>query len=43
MQDFDFDDFYDGLDTLDDGLDRGDEYQEGFSVFDPDLQNDAER
>jgi len=42
MPDFDFDGFYDGVDTLDDGMDRGDEYTDGFQPFDPDAQNDAE-
>jgi hypothetical protein len=38
MQDFDFDGFFEDPDTLDDGMDQDDEYADGFSVFDPDLQ-----
>ena len=42
MPDFDFDSFFDGADTLDDGLDHGSEYDDGFQAFDPDVQFDAE-
>jgi hypothetical protein len=42
MLEFDFDGFFDGVDTLDDGLDHGDEFAEGFQVFDPDIPNDEE-
>ena len=35
MQEFDFDGFYDGLDTLDDGFDHGDEYADSFQEFNP--------
>jgi hypothetical protein len=42
MPDFDFDGFFDDPDTLDDGMDRGGEYEDGFSLFDPDLQNNAD-
>ena len=42
MPDFDFDGFFDNLDTLDDGMDHGSEYAEGFQLFDPDAQNDVE-
>jgi hypothetical protein len=42
MSDFDLDGFYDGIDTLDDGLDHGDEFADGFQPFDPDLPNDEE-
>jgi hypothetical protein len=28
--------------TLDDGMDHGDEFAEGFQRFDPDLPNDEE-
>ena len=38
MPDFDFDGFFDNVDTLDDGLDHGSEYDEGFQPFDPDLE-----
>jgi hypothetical protein len=38
MQDFDFDGFFEDPDVLDDGMDHGDEFEDGFSVFDPDLQ-----
>jgi hypothetical protein len=37
MPEFDFDGFYDGVDTLDDGMDHGSEYDEGFQPFDPDV------
>ena len=40
MPDFDFDGFYDGIDTLDDGMDHGSDYDEGFQPFDPDLPSD---
>lgn len=40
--DLDLDGFYDGVDTLDDGLDHGDEFADGFQPFDPDAQNDDE-
>ena len=36
MSEFDFDGFFDNLDTLDDGMDHGDEYAHGFQPFDPD-------
>ena len=36
MSEFDFDGFFDNLDTLDDGMDHGDEYAHGFQSFDPD-------
>jgi hypothetical protein len=39
---FDFDGFFDGADELDDGMDHGTEYADGFSIFDPDLQNTAD-
>jgi hypothetical protein len=39
MQDFDFDGFFDGVNLLDDGLDHGDEFADGFQPFDPDLPN----
>jgi hypothetical protein len=42
MPDFDLDGFYDGVDSLDDGMDQGDEFKDGFQLFDPDAQNDAE-
>ena len=42
MPDFDFDGFFDNLDTLDDGMDRGSEYEDGFQAFDPDQPNEAE-
>jgi hypothetical protein len=42
MSDFDFDGFYDGVDTLDDGLDHDDEFADGFQSFDPDIPNDEE-
>ena len=42
MPDFDFDGFFDNVDTLDDGLDHGDEYADGFQPFDPDQPNDTE-
>jgi hypothetical protein len=35
MDEFDYDGFLDGLDTLDDGLDHDDEYGDGFHEFDP--------
>jgi len=41
MSDFDFDGFYDGVDTLDDGFDHGDDFA-GFQPFDPDIPNDEE-
>lgn len=36
MQEFDFDGFFDDVDTLDDGLDHGSDYDDGFQalVFD---------
>ena len=42
MSDFDFDGFFDNLDTLDDGMAPCDEFKDGFQQFDPDTQNDAE-
>ena len=42
MQDFDFDGFYGGVDTLDDGMQAGDDYTDGFQPFDPDLPGDEE-
>ena len=42
MPEFDFDGFFDGVDTLDDRMDHGDEFAEGFQRFDPDLPNDEE-
>jgi hypothetical protein len=42
MPEFDLDGFFDNLDTLDDGMDQGDEFKDGFQPFDPDAQNDAE-
>jgi hypothetical protein len=41
MQDFDFDGFYDAVDTLDDGMQERDDYTDGFQPFDPDMLNDA--
>ena len=38
----DFDGFYDNLDTLDDGMDQGDDIKDGFQPFDPDAPADAE-
>ena len=42
MQEFDFDGFLDGPDTLDDGLDHQDEYTDGFQEFDPDKETALE-
>jgi hypothetical protein len=42
MSDFDFDGFLDNVDTLDDGLDHGDEFADGFQPFDPDRPDDDE-
>lgn len=42
MPDFDFDGFYDNLDTLDDGMAPCDEFKDGFQPFDPDQPNDFE-
>ena len=42
MPEFDLDGFFDNADTLDDGLDHGDEFSDGFQPFDPDLRNDAD-
>jgi hypothetical protein len=42
MPEFDFNGFYDGVDTLDDGLDHG-EFAEGFQPFDPDRPCDDEK
>lgn len=42
MPDFDFDGFYDGADTLDDGMAPCDEFKDGFQPFDPETQNDVE-
>ena len=42
MPEFDLDGFCDGLDALDDGMNHGDEFAEGFQRFDPDLPNDEE-
>jgi hypothetical protein len=41
MSDFDFDGFCDGVDTLDDDFDHGDDFA-GFQPFDPDIPNDEE-
>jgi hypothetical protein len=38
MQEFDLDGYFDGIDCLDDGMDHGSEYDEGFQPFDPDLE-----
>jgi hypothetical protein len=38
MPEFDFDGFFDGGEFLDDGMDHGDEYADGFQPFDPDLE-----
>jgi hypothetical protein len=35
MSEFDFDNFYDNADTLDDGMDHGSEFKDGFQPFDP--------
>jgi hypothetical protein len=40
MSEFDFDGFYDGVDTLDDGMDHGDDFAEGVQPFDPDRPDD---
>jgi hypothetical protein len=42
MSDFDFDGFYDGVDTLDDGMDHGDDFADGFQPFDLDRPDDDE-
>jgi len=42
MQDFDFDGFFNGIDTLDDGMQERDDYTDGFQPFDPDQRNGAE-
>ena len=42
MPEFDFDGFFDGVDTLDDGFDHGDDLSDGFQPFDPDIPNDEE-
>jgi hypothetical protein len=42
MSDFDFEGFFDGVDTLDDGFDHGDDLSDGFQPFDPDIPNDEE-
>jgi len=42
MSDFDFDGFCDGVDTLDDDFDHGDDFADGFQPFDPDIPNDEE-
>jgi len=42
MPEFDCDNFYQGVDTLDDGFDHGSEYDDGFQPFDPDQPNDFE-
>ena len=34
MPEFDLDGFYDGVDAPDDGMDHGDEFEEGFQPFD---------
>ena len=38
MQEFDFDGFFDDVDTLDDGLDHGSDYDDGFQVLVPDAE-----
>lgn len=38
MTEFDSHGFLDNADTLDDGMDHGDEFAEGFQPFDPDLE-----
>jgi hypothetical protein len=38
MQDFDFDGFFEAADLLDDGMDHGDEYADGFQPFDPEKE-----
>jgi hypothetical protein len=43
MPDFDFDGFFENTDTLDDGLDHGDEYADGFQPFDPTLEKEQEQ
>lgn len=40
MPEFDLEGFFSGVDTLDDGLDHGSEYEDGFQPFDPDAQNE---
>ena len=35
MSEFDFDGFFDNLDTLDDGMDHGSEFKDGFQPFEP--------
>ncbi len=42
MSEFDFDGFFDNVDTLDDGMDHGDEFAEGFQLLDPDRPCDDE-
>ena len=42
MPDFDFDGFFDNIDTLDDGMAPCDEFKVGFQPFDPDAQDDIE-
>jgi hypothetical protein len=42
MLEFDFDGFFDGVDTLDDGMDHCDDFADAFQPFDPDIPNDEE-
>ena len=42
MMEFDFHGFLENADTLDDGMDHGDEFKDGFQPFDPDQPSDAE-
>lgn len=42
MQDFDFDGFFDGSDTLDDGMAPSDDFSDGFQPFDPEQPNDPD-
>jgi hypothetical protein len=39
MPEFDLDGFYDGIDTVDDGMHQRSEYDEGFQPFDPDTSD----
>jgi len=38
MQEFDYDGFYQGEDSLDDGFDHETEYGDGFHEFDPEKE-----
>jgi hypothetical protein len=42
MPDFDFDGFFDGIDTLDNGMAPCDECKDGFQPFDPEQPTDTE-